>query len=217
MKNTKKAVALALALTVGSQAGMSFADEVKDASLIEKEIVTQEVEESQVEKEVQEQGEQVVESQVVEKEIVEESQVKGEQEEKVQDTTAPSAKGSLEVKVDGNNLAITQKGIYDLESGLNPNSVKANVYEEGNSNNSKTVNLKGNDFSDFTGTIKTSEMKGNVVVDVYAQDLAGNESKVGSKVVSVGNVNEVVEEVVVATDKNPSKCTVGEEKSVERA
>lgn len=127
MKNTKKVVALALALTVGSQAGMSFADEIKDSLIVEKEIVTQEEQVVQEETEQATKGEQAVEEeqeQVTEKEIVEE---------------------------------------------------------------------------------------------VYAQDLAGNESKVGSKVVSVGNVNEVVEEAVVVTDENPSKCSVGEEKSVERA
>ena len=127
MKNTKRVVALALALTVGSQAGMSFADEIKDSLIVEKEIVTQEEQVVQEETEQATKGEQAVEEeqeQVTEKEIVEE---------------------------------------------------------------------------------------------VYAQDLAGNESKVGSKVVSVGNVNEVVEEAVAATDENPSKCTVGEEKSVERA
>lgn len=127
MKNTKRVVALALALTVGSQAGMSFADEIKDSLIVEKEIVTQEEQVVQEETEQATKGEQAVEEeqeQVTEKEIVEE---------------------------------------------------------------------------------------------VYAQDLAGNKSKVGSKVVSVGNVNEVVEEAVVATNENPSKSIVGEEKSVERA
>ena len=134
MKNTKKAVALALALSVTSQAVPSFAEgvEVKETS----------------------------------------------------DVVAPSTNNALETTVNEktNEITITQKGIYDLDSGLDVNSVKAYVYEEGSEDKGNAVYLNGNDFSDFTATTKVKSLDSNLVVEVYASDLAGNETEINSKV-----------------------------------
>lgn len=144
MKNTKKAVALALALSVSSQAVPSFAEglEVKETS----------------------------------------------------DVVAPSSSTSLETTVNPktNEITIIQKAIYDLESGLDVNSVKAYVYEEGSDDKGKAVEMDGNDFSDFTVTTSIPSTDGNLVVEVYASDLAGNETEINSTVVeksasAVGN------------------------------
>lgn len=103
----------------------------------------------------------------------------------VVDQTAPSTNNDLEVTVSNSTstLNIIQKGIYDLESGLDVNSVKSYVYEEDSSDKGKAIKLTGNDFSDFSGTVKAHSTK-DLVVEVYASDLAGNESLVGSKTVS---------------------------------
>lgn len=109
----------------------------------------------------------------------------------VVDQTAPSSNSGLEVALDEktSTLNIIQKGIYDLESGLDVNSVKTYVYEEGSYDKGKSVKLSGNDFSDFSGTVKAPSTK-DLVVEVYASDLAGNESLVGSKTVSRIKVSE---------------------------
>lgn len=133
MKNTKKAVALALALSVGGQAIPSSAE---DSDVIS-------------------------------------------------DIVAPSSNSDLETFLNShtNEITIIQKSIYDLDSGLDVNSVKAYIYEEESEDKGVPVEMDGNDFSDFNVTTKIPETSNNLVVEVYASDLAGNEAEISRTVV----------------------------------
>ena len=117
-------------------------------------------------------------------EVVEEvDTVVDEAEKVVEDLTAPSSSSELECKINSssNEIIITQKGIYDLESGLDVNSVKAYVYPSSSEDKGSSIQLSGNDFSDFSGSVKVNDIDSDLVVEVYAKDLAGNESQVSSK------------------------------------
>lgn len=138
MKNTKKIVALALAMSIGSQAITSSAVESNTGIL---------------------------------------------------DTSAPSTKGSLDNSINEktNELTITQKGIYDLESGLDVNSVKAYIYETGSKDKGKALSMSGNDFSDFTVTTSIPSNAKQVNVEIEASDLAGNTSIISKEVINVSS------------------------------
>ena len=104
--------------------------------------------------------------------------------EAVLDTTAPSSNSALEYKIDSKNnkVMITQRGIYDLESGLDVHNVKAYVYPTGSENKGTPIELDGNDFSDFTGVVALPSE--DSIIEVHASDLAGNSALVSSSVIS---------------------------------
>lgn len=144
MKNTKKVVALALALSVSSQAIPSYAEGgVVDTSVNES-----------------------------------------------VDTSAPIANDELMAIIDEENgeVSISQNCIYDLESGIDEESVKAYVYEEGSKDKGEAIEMTGTSFSDFSVKAEIPETEGNLVVEVHASDLAGNESVVSKTTINKDSV-----------------------------
>lgn len=147
MKNTKKVVALALALSVSSQAIPSYAEGVTADTSVNASV------------------------------------------DVAEDTAAPSANDELKAVVDEKNgeVTISQNCIYDLESGIDEESVKAYVYEEGSEDKGEAIEMAGTSFSDFSVKAEMPEAEGNLVVEVHASDLAGNESVVSKATINKGD------------------------------